>query len=186
MSQRASPDPLVELALDPSTKARLRAYLDLLERWAERVNLTGARSDEARVRLLIAPALMASPYIQPGHVLDIGSGNGSPGLVLAAMHAECAFTLLEPRQRRWAFLREAARAIGRPEIAVLRERFEEHEGPAADTVTVRALRLPLASAVRLVRPGGRVVVLGARPERDRRFEERGGTPHDLHVFERTE
>ena len=49
---------------------------------------------------------------EPGSLIDVGSGNGSPGLVLALVRDDLEVTLLEPRARRWAFLREAARASG--------------------------------------------------------------------------
>ena len=49
----------------------------------------------------------------PGALVDVGSGNGSPGLVLALLRDDLSVTLLEPRQKRWAFLREASRRAGR-------------------------------------------------------------------------
>ena len=94
----------------------------------------------------------------------MGSGNGSPGLVLALLREDIEATLLEPRQKRWAFLREAARAAGVRSVQVLRARHDEYDGPPARTLTVRALALPLAELGRLVRPAGRLIVFGARPE----------------------
>jgi len=93
-------------------------------------------------------------------VLDIGSGNGSPGLVLALLRPELPVTLLEPRQRRWAFLREAARAGGRADIDVRRVRHDAYDGPPARTVTVRALRLSPSDLLSLVEPGGRLLAWG--------------------------
>ena len=69
----------------------------------------GLRFD-LRVALLVAPVLPLADLLEPGELLDVGSGNGSPGLVLALLRPRLDVTLLEPRQRRWAFLREAARA----------------------------------------------------------------------------
>src|SRR5206468_9503160 len=91
------------------------------------------------------------------------SGNGSPGLVLAFLRPDLPVTLLEPRQRRWAFLHEAARAGGRPDVEVLRSRHDAYAGGPAQTVVLRALALPLAELGRLVRPGGRVLSWGGRP-----------------------
>ncbi len=92
----------------------------------------------------------------------MGSGNGSPGLVLALLRDDLEVTLLEPRARRWAFLREAARAAGRP-VRVLRLRHDSYPGPPARTVTMRALAVPLAELAPLVEPGGQVLVFGGRP-----------------------
>jgi 16S rRNA (guanine527-N7)-methyltransferase len=142
--------------------AALARYLDLLAAWSPRVNLTGARGPAERVRLLVEPVLAAAPLVA-GPLLDVGSGNGSPGLVLALLRPEVAVTLLEPRLKRWAFLREAARAAGRADVEVRRERHDQYPGEPAATVTVRALALPLEELRALVRPGGRLLVFGPGP-----------------------
>ena len=148
----------------------MAAYLDLLARWGRTTNLTGARDPEGRVALLVAEVLAVARWVQPGRLTDVGSGNGSPGLVIALLRDDVDATLLEPRRRRWAFLREAARAAGRPEVAVLRQR---HDGPPvrpAGTVTLRALALPLRELAPLVEPGGRLVVFGNPPTDPAPFE----------------
>jgi 16S rRNA (guanine527-N7)-methyltransferase len=99
----------------------------------------------------------------PGRLIDVGSGNGSPGLVLALLRPELAVTLLEPRSRRWAFLREAARALDRPDLEVLRARHDGYAGPPAETVTLRALALAPAELLPLLRPGGALLVFGRAP-----------------------
>jgi 16S rRNA (guanine527-N7)-methyltransferase len=151
---------LVRLALPPHAVDPLAAYLDRLDAWARRVNLTGARSPEERVDLLVRDVVPLGGELRPGSLVDVGSGNGSPGLVLAALRPELRATLLEPRQRRWAFLREAARAMGRPDIEVLRARHDEYGGPPASNVVLRALALPLPELAALVAPGGQLLVLG--------------------------
>src|SRR5687768_11160821 len=93
--------------------AALAAYLDLLAQWSRRTNLTGAASPSARAELLVASVTPLAPHLLAGSLLDIGSGNGSPGLVLGLLRPDLKTTLLEPRMRRWAFLREAARRAGR-------------------------------------------------------------------------
>ena len=86
--------------------------------------------------------------------------------MLAALRPDVPATLLEPRQRRWAFLREAARAIGRPEMDVRRCRHDAYDGPPAQTVSVRALALPPSELAALVVPGGRLLVWGPAPTED--------------------
>lgn len=110
--------------------------------------------------MLVAPVLPVVSLVQPGRLVDIGSGNGSPGLVLALLQPALEVVLLEPRLRRWAFLREAARALGRSDVEVVRVRHDGYGGAPAQNVTLRALRLPLAELGRLVLPGGRILVLG--------------------------
>ncbi len=176
---------LDRLGLAPATVIRLERYLDLLAAWSSRVNLTGAAGPAQRVAVLVAPVVAAAPLVE-GRLLDVGSGSGSPGLVLAALRPEVPATLLEPRARRWAFLREACRAVGRPDVEVLRHRHDTYSGPPASTVTIRALALPLPALVPLVRPGGRALIFGAAPTPDEAWvAEPSPRPLDLHVRRRT-
>ena len=138
------------------------------------------------MRLLVAEVLPAVLLPEAGSLLDVGSGNGSPGLVFALVRDDLEVTLLEPRARRWAFLREAARAAGRS-VRVVRLRHDGYEGPPARTVTLRALALPLADLAPLVVPGGQVIVFGGRPRVGDGFVETPegeGLPPGLAVFRR--
>jgi len=93
-------------------------------------------------------------------LLDIGSGNGSPGLVLGLLRPDLRVTLLEPRVKRWAFLREAARAAGRADIEVLRERHHQYQGPQADNLTLRGLAVPLDELLPSLTSDGQILVFG--------------------------
>ncbi|MFM2161152.1 MAG: rRNA ((527)-N(7))-methyltransferase RsmG, partial [Pseudomonadota bacterium] len=97
-----------------------------------------------------------------GHWVDLGSGAGFPGLVLAALHPESRWTLVEPRRKRAAFLREVVRASGARGIEVVEDRAERL-GTALryDGVTSRAFAAPVevaGLASHLLRPGGAWVV----------------------------
>lgn len=140
------------------------------------MNLTGARTPAERVALLVAGVLPAAVLLEPGRLIDVGSGNGSPGLVLAVLRPELPVVLLEPRQRRWAFLREACRAAGRPDVEVRRQRHDEYSGPAAATVTLRGLDLPLSALAPLVGEGGRALVFGGRRPVEPGWREEPGPP----------
>jgi 16S rRNA G527 N7-methylase RsmG len=162
----------------------LERYLDLLAAWSGRVNLTGATTPADRVGVLVAPVLPALPLLGPGGLLDVGSGNGSPGLVLSLLEPGRAAALLEPRAKRWAFLREAARSAGRPDVRVLRQRHDGYAGPPAGNVTVRGLRLPLSALEPLVEDGGRVLVFGTRPDPAAGWRESSAGPGRPTVFVR--
>jgi len=138
------------------------------------------------VRLLVGDVLPAAPLPDPGSLIDVGSGNGSPGLVYALLRDDLEVTLLEPRARRWAFLREASRAAGRA-VRVLRLRHDGYAGEPARTLTLRAVALPLDELGALVLPGGRVLVLGGRPQDSGPFArtaEGEGLPGGVTVFRR--
>ena len=162
--QGGAHDPhLAALGLAPRDVAALSGYLDLLAAWNPRVNLTGARTPAERVAILVAPVVPLAPILEEGRLIDVGSGNGSPGLVLALLRPDLPAVLLEPRQKRWAFLREAARMAGAAGVTALRARHDGYAGPAAETVTLRALALPLPAVAPLVRSGGCVLCFGGRP-----------------------
>jgi 16S rRNA (guanine527-N7)-methyltransferase len=168
--QAGAHDPhLAALGLAPRDVAALSRYLDLLADWNPRVNLTGARTPAERVAILVAPVAPLAPILEEGRLIDVGSGNGSPGLVLALLRRDLSAVLLEPRQKRWAFLREAARAVGRADVDVRRQRHDGYEGPPAQVVSLRALALSLNALAPLVAPGGRVLIWGPPPADDASF-----------------
>jgi 16S rRNA (guanine527-N7)-methyltransferase len=176
---------LARLGLPEPAQAALERYLDLLAAWSVRVNRSGLRTPAARVAHLVADVLPAAPLPGPGRLIDVGSGNGSPGLVLALLRPELAVTLLEPRARRWAFLREAVRALARPDVAVLRARHDAYTGPPAQTVTLRALALPPAELLPLLLPGGALLVFGRRPRAAPPLRPEPAPPAaGLHLFRR--
>ncbi len=143
----------------PEARAQLSLYLDCLQRWSRKINLTGAATRDAAFETLVAPALGGEALLR-GRVIDVGSGNGSPALILAALRPDLSFTLLEPRAKRWAFLREAAREMGLANTEVRRERSEEYQGETAETVTMRAVGLAPTQLRSLLVPGGCVLVFG--------------------------
>jgi len=87
----------------------------------------------------IADSLQLIPLIRgtPSHAIDLGSGGGLPGLVLAIATA-IPFTLIESDARKCAFLREAARATSAP-VSVLNGRIEAAQTAPAPLITARAL-----------------------------------------------
>ena len=96
-------------------------------------------------------------------LVDLGSGAGLPGIVLAMLRPESRVTLLEPMARRAAFLEDCVTALSLGNVEVVRGRAEEFAGRlAADVVTSRAVA-PLEKlaglSVGLARPGGRVLAM---------------------------
>ncbi len=122
-------------------------------------------------RHLLNSAVIADLVPDPCTVVDLGSGAGLPGIVLALLLPGCEITLLEPMLRRTVFLTECVRTLGLTNAHVLRGRAEEFAGRvAADVVTARAVAplarlVPLAAG--LLRPGGIVLaVKGQQAERE--------------------
>lgn len=129
----------------------LRSFASLLLRWNRTVNLI-ARSDERHLwQRHIEDALQLAPLIPAGteRGVDLGSGAGFPGLVLACATG-IPFDLIEADQRKAAFLREAGRATGAP-VRVHACRIESAALSPAPLVTARALA-PLPLLLRLAAP----------------------------------
>jgi 16S rRNA (guanine527-N7)-methyltransferase len=122
-------------------------------------------------RHLLNSAVIADLIPRPSTIVDLGSGAGLPGIVLAMLLGDCEVTLLEPMLRRTVFLTECVTSLGLANARVLRGRAEEFAGKLdADVVTARAVA-PLdrlaALAVGLLRPGGIVLaVKGARAQQE--------------------
>jgi len=105
-----------------------------------------------------------APLISPrASVIDLGSGGGLPGIVLALLLPRARLTLLEPLARRAEFLTECAGLLGLENVDVVRGRAEEMSGElSGDVVTARAVA-PLerlsALSLGLARPGGTVLAI---------------------------
>jgi len=136
--------------------------------------LIGPReSDRLWERHLLNCAVVADLIGPSASVIDVGSGAGLPGIVLAVARADLTMVLVEPMARRSAFLAEAVEALGLDHVTVVRGRAEElarrgrkGAGPAsvapADVVTARAVA-PLdrlaAWCLPLAVDGGRILAL---------------------------
>lgn len=110
----------------------------------------------------ILNSAIAAPYFS-GRAVDVGSGAGLPGLVLAIACPDVEWTLIEPMERRTAWLSEQVAELELENVTVARMRGEEwSEGRVFDVATARAvsaLRTLLPFTAPLVRPGGRLVFL---------------------------
>jgi 16S rRNA (guanine(527)-N(7))-methyltransferase RsmG len=146
-----------DTAITPHDRARLEAFSELLLRWNQKINLI-SRADEAALwsrHILDSAQLVPLLPHAPGTLIDLGSGAGFPGLVLALL-TEWRVHLVEADRRKAAFLREAARECGAT-VTIHAIRAEALRTDPADVVTARALApldalLPLAAP--LLRPDG--------------------------------
>jgi len=132
------------LTLSSNQIGQLIAYLQLLLRWSEKMNLTGVRDPATCVRRHFGESLYLARWVQlQGRLLDIGSGAGFPGLCLKIVFPDLAVTLLEPVAKKRGFLKEVARVCGMNLVEVRRERLEDFVAggvPAAyDAATARAV-----------------------------------------------
>ena len=120
------------------TLDRLAVYADVLTRWSARINLVGRDTLADLWRRHILDSAQLHPLL-PGSarsLIDLGSGAGLPGLVLAILGAR-GVELIEADSRKSAFLREAARLTG-AEVTIRPCRVQAVPPHPADVITARA------------------------------------------------
>lgn len=149
------------LNVSRETLERLRAYETLLRQWQGKINLVGNATLRDPWRRHFLDSGQLCRLLGEAHaVVDIGSGAGFPGLVIAIMSG-LQVRLVESDQRKAAFLREAARLTGAP-AHVTSGRAETTPAIPADAVCARAVA-PLVDLLALAepwcKPGGRCYFL---------------------------
>jgi 16S rRNA (guanine527-N7)-methyltransferase len=133
---------------------------------------------------------IVAPLLKPGLVGDVGSGAGLPGLVLAIARPDVDFVLIEPMERRVAWLNEQVDELGLTNVSVVRDRAEDARlADPLDQVTARAVSafrklIPLTAP--LLRDGGELVLMkgaGAAAEVEASTKElRKFRVHDVEVL----
>lgn len=152
---------LERLNVSRETLDRLEVFAEVLRKWTPRINLVSRSSLEQLWTRHIVDSIQLFRCVEPaGHWVDLGSGGGFPGLIIAIMaHEECPdlrVTLIESDQRKSAFLRTAARETG-VHCTVIAKRIEQVEPQQADILSARALAdltVLLGFAERHMRPDG--------------------------------
>jgi len=154
------PDYLAEVGVhaSPAQLEQFRSHFDLLIRWNARTNLTSVRDPEGILRRHLAESAYLTKVLPLGRgtLVDIGSGAGFPGIPVKILSPQTKVVLVEAVQKKVAFLKEVARAVGLPGLEVFAGRFEDMKGVAADWVSMRAVKLDarLLEAIRRSVPRG--------------------------------
>ena len=118
---------------------QLLHYVAMTMNWGRVANLTGASSAEVFAREQVIDCLAVVPHAGCGRLLDVGSGNGLPGVVLAIALPALSVTLLEPRAKRARFLTQVRIELALDNVEVICARVEDHHPlQTYDTVLSRA------------------------------------------------
>lgn len=154
-------------------------YIDILQRWNARMNLTAIRDPEEIVTRHFGESLFAARHLLPNRlaadsflrsaesttgmrVADVGSGAGFPGIPMKLWAPEISLTLIESNHKKATFLREIARALTLTDINIQNCRAEAVPPRSFDVVTMRAVErfdTVLPAAARLATPKGALALL---------------------------
>lgn len=151
--------------LSAEQRRQVRAYLELLEEWNRRTNLTGLKSAEERLRFHFFESFWSAQHFlseKETALADVGSGAGFPGLAIKLYRPELAVTLLERKLKKVVFLKEASRRLG---LAVEIFEGEAEAYPGWDRMavaTMRALKPSRQLLEILSLHGVKVLLLGGR------------------------
>jgi len=121
---------------------KLEAFAELVRKWNPKINLVSKNSlDDLWQRHILDSVQVFELAQGSGHWVDLGSGGGFPGIVVAILNQEVQnfrITMVESDQRKCAFLRTAIRELGLT-ASVQSERIEKLDGLEADVLSARAL-----------------------------------------------
>ena len=169
------------VVLGRETAAQLAAYVALLLRWNERMNLTRLDGGDAGLDRLVIEPLIAVRHIPLGaaSMVDVGSGGGSPAIPIKIARPNLCLRMVEVKVRKAAFLREAVRRLKMDNVVVENCRYEDLEDrpelhESHHVLTVRAVRVDakvVGSLEGLVRSGGTMLMFCARGQ--------AGVPRDF-------
>jgi 16S rRNA (guanine527-N7)-methyltransferase len=163
MTDGLEPEPAAAAELFGEHLDAGRAFTTALARHGEELGLIGPLElPRLWTRHVLNSALVA-PLLRPGRVGDVGSGAGLPGLVLAIVRPDVSFTLIEPMERRVAWLERQVDELELGNVSVVRARAEDSKlYGSLDQVTARAvsaLRTLIPLTAPLVKPGGELVLM---------------------------
>ncbi|MFY0663622.1 MAG: 16S rRNA (guanine(527)-N(7))-methyltransferase RsmG [Natronospirillum sp.] len=168
------------IALDDTQIEQLLAYHSGLIKWNKAYNLTAVRDPMAMVQRHLIDSLSILPVLPSGRLLDVGTGGGLPGMVVAITRPDIAVTLLDSNGKKIRFLRQMTMELGLKSVATIQSRVESYSAEPFDVITSRAFAT-LADMVswsqHLLAPDGQFIAMkGLYPD-----DELAALPSDIQV-----
>lgn len=169
------------IELDDHQIDQLLAYHAGLIKWNKAYNLTAVREPMAMVQRHLIDSLSILPFLSSGRLLDVGTGGGLPGMVVAITRPDISVTLLDSNGKKIRFLRQMSMELGLKSVATIQSRVESYSAEPYDIITSRAFAT-LADMVQwsrhLLAPNGQFVAMkGQYPE-----DELAALPTDVQVL----
>ena len=158
------------LQVSPERQQSLSDYLALLAKWNKVYNLTAVRDPLEMATLHLLDSLSVLSYIDGKSLLDVGSGGGLPGIVLAICLPDLQVTTIDTVQKKAIFMRQVKGELGLGNLQVVNARVEEYEAEPFELVISRAfsdLGLFMALSQHLLAEGGCWLAMkGVSPQQD--------------------
>jgi 16S rRNA (guanine527-N7)-methyltransferase len=154
----------MQLAVSAAKQEQLMDYLGLMFKWNAVYNLTSLRDPQQMVTHHLLDSLAAVPAFQDAkNVLDVGSGGGLPGIVLAIVRPDMKVSMIDTVHKKTAFLTQVKAELGLANVTVYTMRVEQLQvGDKFDVITSRAFA-DLSDFVNwsghLLAEGGRYIAL---------------------------
>ena len=147
----------------------LARYVALLAKWNRAYNLTAVRDPFAMIDRHVLDSLTALDFLVGTRLLDVGTGAGLPGLVLAIVRPDVRCTLLDPVRKKTRFCAHAAMTLGLDNVEVASERLAGYRPPHRYSTVISRATLSIADLVsgsrHLLDPPGRIIAMkGPHPE----------------------
>lgn len=160
-----------DIVLTEHQQHQLVQYVELLDKWNKAYNLTSVRDPSEMVVKHIMDSLMVAPHLNGKHYIDVGTGPGLPGIVLAIALPNTQFVLLDSLGKRVRFLMQVKHALGLDNVTPVQSRVEEYQPSVKlDGVLSRAfasLQDMVQWCEHLIDDSGRFVALkGQFPEQE--------------------
>lgn len=140
----------LQISVPDEVVESMSRHFEVLTKWASRINITTVLDPEEAATLHGLDCLLLAECFSAedeSTVLDVGSGGGFPGIVLALARPKLRLTLLEPQRKRASFLKVALAELRRPDVRVLEARLEavsaRHPAFGTDVLVSRATIPPL-------------------------------------------
>lgn len=203
----------IGIDVTPELAHALATHHELVVKWAQKINLTTVTEPERAASIHGLDSLLFAELFDredQAAVIDVGSGAGFPGLVLALARPRLAVRLWEPQRKRASFLHVALAELGRADVRVEERRLErvraDRSAPLETACIVSRATIPplelVEIAPRYLLPEGRLILSGGaglppleellraargalRAERTLDVELPGGEPRVLHLLRRT-
>jgi 16S rRNA (guanine527-N7)-methyltransferase len=145
------------------------SYIELLVQWNSAYNLTAIRDPEKMLAYHILDSLSILPFIHGGNCLDIGTGAGLPGIILALARPDTHWTLLDGNNKKTRFVQQAVITLNLKNVEIICLRIEDYQAEHRfSTIVSRAfgsLHAFYTCSHHLLVPGGSLLAMkGPDPE----------------------